>query len=144
MNRRSMISMRSLPLWASAFVLAGILLAVAGRLPENPAYAGMATTGTGGFTLVTDRSGFGPDTRPYEILYVLDNTTQTLARIRREIVANGSLSTNAHNVKIIVENGQVLLRGPVNSPTEKKWIGETAGKIASNLTVVNELEVLPG
>jgi hypothetical protein len=75
---------------------------------------------------------------------LIDNTTQTLARIRREIVANGSLSTNAHNVKIIVENGQVLLRGPVNSPTEKKWIGETAGKIASNLTVVNELEVLPG
>ena len=78
MNRRTKISMRSLPLLASAFVLAGILLAVAGRLPENPAYAGMATTGTGGFTLVTDRSGYGPDARPYEILYVLDNTTQTL------------------------------------------------------------------
>jgi hypothetical protein len=78
MTRRSLISTRSLPLWASAFVLGGILLALAGRLPENPAYAGMATTGTGGFTLVTDASGYGPDTRPYEILYVLDNTTQTL------------------------------------------------------------------
>lgn len=78
MTHRSLVSTRSLPLWASAFVLAGILLALAGRLPENPAYAGMATTGTGGFTLVTDRSGFGPDARPYEILYVLDNTSQTL------------------------------------------------------------------
>jgi hypothetical protein len=78
MTRRSPLSAGSVPLWASAFVLAGILLALAGRLPENPAYAGMATTGTGGFTLVTDRSGYGPDARPYEILYVLDNTSQTL------------------------------------------------------------------
>jgi hypothetical protein len=78
MTPRPRISTRTVPLWASAFVLAGILLAIAGRLPENPAHAGMATTGIGGFTLVTDSSGEGPSNRPYEILYVLDNTTQTL------------------------------------------------------------------
>ena len=45
-----------------------------------------------------------------------------LARIRREIVANEALSTNAQNVKIVVEEGKVILRGPVKSAQEKNWI----------------------
>jgi hypothetical protein len=63
-------------LWASAFLLAAIVLLVAGRLPQNPAYAEMSTTGLGGFTLVTAPSGFGPSDKPYEILYVIDNQSQ--------------------------------------------------------------------
>jgi len=100
-QRRASLSIRTLPLWASAFVLAGILLAIAGRLPENPAYAGMATAGVGGFTLVTDRSGYGPDSRPYEMLYVLDNSSQTLfvysierANDRRIILRDGVFLPN--------------------------------------------------
>jgi hyperosmotically inducible periplasmic protein len=33
-------------------------------------------------------------------------------RIRRAIVADKSLSTSAHNVKIITQNGKVTLKGP--------------------------------
>ncbi len=65
-------------LWASAIIVAALILVTAGRLPENPAYANMATTGTGGFSLVTAPSGFGPADKPYEVLYVIDNTTQML------------------------------------------------------------------
>src|SRR5512138_3627387 len=36
-------------------------------------------------------------------------------QIRRDIVKDKSLSTYAHNVKIITENGAVTLRGPVRS-----------------------------
>lgn len=84
-------------LWASAIIVAGLILTTAGRLPENPAYAGMATTGTGGFSMVTAPSGFGPADKPYEVLYVIDNTTQTLyvysidaATDRRILLRSGS------------------------------------------------------
>lgn len=65
-------------LWASAFILAGLVIVTAGRLPESPAYGGMATAGLGGFTLVTAPTGFGPSDEPYEVLCVIDNQTQML------------------------------------------------------------------
>lgn len=69
---------------------------------------------------------------------------EVLAGIRREIVANEELSTNAHNVKIVVENGKVILRGPVKSAQEKAWIQEATARMASGYKVVNQLEVTPG
>ena len=39
--------------------------------------------------------------------------------IRRSIMADKSLSTYAHNVKIISQNGMVTLKGPVRSDDEK-------------------------
>jgi len=40
-------------------------------------------------------------------------------RIREAVVADDSLSTSAHNIKIITINGMVTLRGPVSSTEEK-------------------------
>ncbi len=40
-------------------------------------------------------------------------------QIRRAIVQDKSLSTYAHNVKIISEDGMVTLKGPVRSEEEK-------------------------
>jgi hypothetical protein len=74
---------------------------------------------------------------------IFGDETEVLARIRREILQNENLSMNGQNVKIIVENGKVLLRGPVSSLHERKWIGETAAKVASKLKIVNELEIAP-
>jgi hyperosmotically inducible protein len=42
--------------------------------------------------------------------------------IRRSIMADKSLSTYAHNIKIISQNGAVTLKGPVKSDDEKKAI----------------------
>lgn len=42
------------------------------------------------------------------------------AAIRRAVVKDDALSMNAKNVKIITENGDVTLRGPVKSEDEKK------------------------
>jgi len=39
--------------------------------------------------------------------------------IRRSIMADKSLSTYAHNIKIISQNGVVTLKGPVKSDAEK-------------------------
>jgi hyperosmotically inducible protein len=43
-------------------------------------------------------------------------------KIRRSIVADKSLSTYAHNIKIISQDGAVTLKGPVKSDDEKKNI----------------------
>lgn len=71
------------------------------------------------------------------------NDLKVLAQIRKEVVANEQLSINGHNVKILVENGEVILRGPVNSAQEKTWIEEVAGRVASGYRVTNQLEVAP-
>jgi osmotically-inducible protein OsmY len=54
---------------------------------------------------------------------------------------DNSLSTTAHNVKIVSANGAVTLRGPVNSEHEKVAIGRMAKTIAGARNVNNELEV---
>ena len=43
-------------------------------------------------------------------------------KIRQSVIANKSLSTYAHNVKIISQDGVVTLKGPVSSDDEKKSI----------------------
>lgn len=61
--------------------------------------------------------------------------------IRKAVVADKALSTNAHNVKIITTNGVVTLRGPVNSPEEKETIATKAKRVAGVKSVDNKLEI---
>lgn len=63
------------------------------------------------------------------------------ARIRKEIMASESLSTNGKNVKVITRDAHVTLRGPTNSAEEKRLIGEIADRIAGKGHVDNQLEV---
>jgi len=65
----------------------------------------------------------------------------TTAQIRKEIVIGKGMSTNAKNVKIITVDGQVTLRGPVNTSEEKRLIGAIADRIARSENVDNQLEV---
>ncbi len=62
-------------------------------------------------------------------------------KIRQEVVKDGSLSMNAKNIKIIVRDGKVMLRGPVDSRQEKDTIATKAGEIAGKEKVDNQLEV---
>jgi sporulation protein YlmC with PRC-barrel domain/osmotically-inducible protein OsmY len=67
---------------------------------------------------------------------------QTAASIRKNLVSNQNLSTDAKNVKIIVNNGRVTLRGPVNSENEKQIIGDAAADRVGADKVDNRLEVI--
>jgi len=62
-------------------------------------------------------------------------------RIREAVVADESLSTNAHNVKIITINGKVTLRGPVASEAERAKVVATAEQLAGKNKVDNKLEI---
>ncbi len=64
-----------------------------------------------------------------------------VAAIRKAVLDIDDLSTNGKNVKIITGEGRVVLRGPVDSQSEKEAIEQVAKRIAGNATVVNELEV---
>jgi hyperosmotically inducible periplasmic protein len=62
-------------------------------------------------------------------------------QIRQAVMADGSLSFTAKNVKIITQNGKVTLRGPVNSAEERSTIAAAASKVAGADKVDNQLEV---
>lgn len=62
-------------------------------------------------------------------------------KIRQSIMADGSLSTNAKNIKIITIQGVVTLRGPVASSEEKGAILEKVKNIRGIVKVDNQLEV---
>ena len=63
--------------------------------------------------------------------------------IRQSITQDKSLSTYAHNVKIISQNGMVTLKGPVRSEEEKSRIEAKAAEIAGKDNVTSQLEVKP-
>jgi len=63
------------------------------------------------------------------------------ANIRKAVVADKSLSSNAHNVKIITSGGEVALRGPVKSEAEKMTIEAKAKEVAGPDHVHNLLEI---
>jgi hyperosmotically inducible protein len=62
-------------------------------------------------------------------------------KIRQEVITDGSLSMNAKNIKIIVRDGEVMLRGPVDSQQEKNTIANKASEIAGKDKVDNQLEI---
>ena len=63
------------------------------------------------------------------------------AAIRRAIVKDDSLSTNAHNVKIVTVDSIVTLRGPVKSAAEKAAVASKAEQTKGVKRVDNQLEV---
>jgi hyperosmotically inducible protein len=62
-------------------------------------------------------------------------------KVRRSITADKSLSTYAHNVKIITQDGQVTLKGPVQSDNEKQMIATKAADVVGAEKVNNQLTV---
>lgn len=62
--------------------------------------------------------------------------------IRRSIIEDKSLSTYAHNVKVISQNGIVTLKGPVKSDAEKSAIVSKAVSVAGGADkVVDQMSV---
>src|ERR1700730_1274323 len=62
-------------------------------------------------------------------------------QIRRAVMDDKSLSTYAHNVKIITQGGHVTLRGPVRSLDEKRAVEAKAREVAGADHVTNHLSI---
>jgi hyperosmotically inducible protein len=66
-----------------------------------------------------------------------------MQNIRKAIVDDSSLSTYAHNIKVIAKHGKVTLKGPVRSEEEKKTIESKAVEVAGAGNVTNDLTIKP-
>jgi osmotically-inducible protein OsmY len=68
------------------------------------------------------------------------NDTAIVAKIRSTISDDKSLSVNARNVKVIVRDGVVTLRGPVENAAEKARVAAIAKGVAGVTSVLNEID----
>src|ERR1700676_4771843 len=64
-------------------------------------------------------------------------------QIRKAIVSDKSLSTQAHNIKILTKDGAVTLKGQVKTDEEKKALEDKAASVAGAGKVTSELTVGP-
>jgi len=64
-------------------------------------------------------------------------------KIRSAVMEDKTLSTYAHNVKIIAQDGQVTLKGPVRTEDEKKAIETKAVEVAGEGHVTNQITIAP-
>jgi osmotically-inducible protein OsmY len=63
------------------------------------------------------------------------------AGIRKAVLEDKSLSTSAHNIKIVTDGDVVTLRGPVANAEEKKRVEALAVKSATGKQVRNETSI---
>ena len=66
---------------------------------------------------------------------------EMMQKIRSAIIDDQSLSVNAHNCKIVAQNGVVTLIGPVADQDERTKVEKIAAAIVDDRNVVNKLEV---
>lgn len=64
-------------------------------------------------------------------------------KIRRALMDDKTLSTYAHNVKIVSQDGQVTLKGPVRTADEKKNVEAKAVAVAGSGRVTNQISIAP-
>lgn len=74
----------------------------------------------------------------------MDPADRNITRqIRASIFKDRSLSTYAHNIKIITRDGKVTLKGPVRTDGEKANIEAKAAAVAGAANVSSQIEVAP-
>ena len=66
---------------------------------------------------------------------------QITQAIRRGLMKDDNLSNDAKNIKVITADGQVTLRGPVNTAEEKKKVEQIAKSAAGGAQIVDQLDV---
>ena len=66
---------------------------------------------------------------------------KTTQAIRQALMKDGELSTTAKNIKVIIANGHITLRGPVKTAQEKAKIDQLAKSAASGAQIDNQLDV---
>ena len=77
-------------------------------------------------------------------LQKMNTTDRNITKqIRSAIYKDKSLSTYAHNIKIISQDGKVTLKGPVRTDDEKTSIEAKAAAVVGEGNVTSQLEVAP-
>ena len=121
-------------------------------------FVGLLLLGSGSLVLAQDAAGQNPPAADNTKVNQQDRSTNQptadqqsnnrsdrdiTQQVRRSIIADKTLSMYAHNVKVITQNGQVTLKGPVRSDDEKSAVEAKATAIAGENKVTSELTVKP-
>jgi osmotically-inducible protein OsmY len=116
----------------SAIVVVGVLIAPASALAQQPPDNTKVNT--------RDRSK-GAVTADQQ----KDNASdrELTRKIRRALVQDKTLSSYAHNVKVVTQGGQVTLKGPVRTEEEKQIVETKAAEVAGDGHVTNQMSVAP-
>lgn len=116
-------------------------------LPHHRVWAGLALA----TALLMPGASFGQDQSSAQSTTSPDNSAKNKAntntadqqseatsdrmitkKIRQAIIADKSLSTYGHNIKIIASDGSVTLKGPVHSEAEKQSIVAKAAEVVGS------------
>jgi len=125
---------------ARSFLLVGLLLLGCGALAIAQDSAGQSAPAADNTKInQRDRNPSEPTADQQQNNRSDRDLTQ---QIRKAIEADKNLSTYAHNVKVITQNGKVTLKGPVRSEEEKRAVEAKAREVAEG-NVTNELTVNP-
>lgn len=124
----------------SALVLSALLLIAALLFSARAGSAQAQEKPAADNTAVNQRD------REHQTLTPIDQSSnptdlQMTRDIRRSLLKDDTLSTDARNIKIITLNGAVTLRGPVKTDQEKADIAAKVAQVAGNYRVDNETEV---
>ena len=124
----------------SALAFSASLLAVTFLVSAGPCFA------QGDVKPVTDNTALNQRDRGQRTLTPIDQPNNPAdlnitREIRRSVVSDQQLSTNARNIKIITIDGAVTLRGTVNSEQEKADIQAKAARLAGIDRVNDQLEI---
>lgn len=123
------------------FVLAGLLLLGCGTIALAQEPAGQDAPATDNTKMnQRDRNPNEPTADQQQNNRSDRDLTQ---QVRKAIESDKNLSTYAHNVKVITQNGQVTLKGPVRSEEEKSAVESKAAAVAGEGKVTSELTVKP-
>jgi len=115
-------------------LLVGCLAAASGQNSANSRQAAPDNT------RVNDRDKSGTEATAGQQKENASDRTIT-QQIRKAVLADKSLSSYAHNVKIITQDGNVILKGPVRSIDEKKAIEAKAIAVAGEDRVSSQIQV---
>ena len=115
-----------------ALVVAGVLIAPLSAMSQTPADNTKVNTRDRAKTAVTadQQKENGTD-------------RELTQKIRRALMRDKSLSTYAHNVKVVAQHGQITLKGPVRSDDEKRTVEAKATEVAGAGNVTNQITVAP-
>jgi osmotically-inducible protein OsmY len=126
-----------------AVTVLGLSLSFAQSTTSHPATSSTGDTGA----TAPDNTGVNKRDRsksePTADQQKENKSDRELARnVRRSLVKDKSLSSYAHNIKVVAQDGKVILKGPVRSAEEKQAIETKAAEVAGGADKVNsEIEV---
>ncbi|MBA3965730.1 MAG: BON domain-containing protein [Nitrospirales bacterium] len=88
------------------------------------------------------RENDGTTLTPFDQSKGSEEDVEMTRRIRQSLMADNTLSMNAHNIKIVTLNGKATLRGPVDTHDERRRVLKIATLIVGLNNVINLLEVV--